>query len=111
MKIQQYSKQNIQKAIKHWQNILKQIDESKNLLLSALIKVFGSNDLVNTARININVLDNCFEIFNTYLFSSSLQKIPLQYESDSFIRKFLVQRKTNKCKIPKMFFWSSFCYM
>lgn len=43
-----YTKKQIVEAIKHWESLLKRIDESKNALLSELFAAFNTNDLLKS---------------------------------------------------------------
>ena len=101
-----YTKHQIVEAIKHWESVLKKMDESKNALLTELFSVFGSNDLLKTfnRKIDNKLLDDCYTILNKYLFSSKLLKLPLMYESNDKIRDFLIDRETNPNNIPNIFF-------
>ena len=88
------------------------MNESKNALLDELFAAFGSNDLLKlfNGRINKKLLDKCYNILNNYMFSSRLSKIPLIYESDVEIQKFLIQRNMKENEIPDLFFfWHTFC--
>ena len=102
----QYTKHQIVEAIKHWESVLKRMDESKNALLSELFVAFGSNNLLKpfNGRIDKKILDKCYNILNNFMFSSRLSKIPLIYESDVEIRKFLMQRNMKENEIPDLFF-------
>lgn len=101
-----HSRQQILEAIKYWKNVLKKMDESKNQLLDVLFKAFNTDNLLKPFNGNIDnrLLAKCFNILNRHFFSSKLKKIPLIYESDAKIRKFLVDRETNPNTIPKLFF-------
>lgn len=86
------------------------MNESKNALLSELFTAFNANDLLKpfNRRIDSKLLDDCYTILNKYLFSSKLPKLPLMYESDVEIRKFLMQRNMKENEIPDVFFWHTF---
>lgn len=77
-----YTKKQIVEAIKHWESLLKRIDESKNALLSELFAAFNTNDLLKSfnGRIDSKLLDDCYIILNKYLFLSKLPKLPLIYK-------------------------------
>lgn len=83
------------------------MDESNNALLDAFAKTFAIDNMLKTpcnVKMDANLLDRCFSILNEHFFLSSLPKIPLMYESDAAIRKFLMNRKTKRSKIPSLFF-------
>lgn len=102
----QYTYNQIIKSIRYWKNVLSVLNETKNELLSKLFETFGIDCLCKSNQCNINnlVINKCFDILNTYIFSSKLVKIPIIYSNDTNIRKFLLNRKTDSNSIPKTFF-------
>ena len=74
----QYSKHQIQEAIKHWQNVLKRMDESKSELLDACIEKFGE-DIVFDEHLSFNFtqnnIDALFDVLDHNVFNSKLHLI------------------------------------
>lgn len=80
-KNQTYTKKQIVEAIKHWQNVLKRMDESKSPLLDALIDKFGKQiveskkrNVVLTSKLCYDILD----VLNPIFFDGILQHIPIK---------------------------------
>ena len=89
MKVQ-YSKKQIIEAIKHWQNVLRSMNESKSLILDALCQKF-SKDFVKSPERNIILTPEiCYEILdalNPVLFDGILDHIPIKCMSFDAIIK------------------------
>ena len=86
---------------------MKKINESENQLMQALSNAFGKDKLFSRNfkdRFNEDFFNKCYNIFNKYFFFSKLDKIPIFYKSDNYIRNFLIDRKANKNDIPDLFF-------
>lgn len=73
-----YTKQQIIEAIKHWQNVLAKIDESRSLLLDAFANKFGSNVIYSKKPFMLNNAQalEIFSIVNKFLFDSRLVSFP-----------------------------------
>lgn len=82
------------------------MDENSNEMLNELFKLFKSNDLLQPykEKITAKTLNTCFNALNQHFFMSKLPIIPLMYENDSNIRKFLMQRNMKSSNIPDVFF-------
>lgn len=71
----QYTKKQILEAIKHWESVLKSMDESKSLLLDEFVKTFGE-DVVFANELNINItfknVKTIYDILNKNIFDNVL---------------------------------------
>ena len=83
MKIQKrHSRKQIIEAIKYWQNVLKQMDESKSPLLDAFTEEFGADVVFSRKPFDSNIENFylMFNIFNSYLFNNELDhSIEIKY--------------------------------
>ena len=106
LQMNQYTKTQIIKSIKYWQNKLQTINEVSNSLLQVLIDEFGKNKLISKVyktKFNIDFFNKCYNILNIYIFSSKLHQIPIYYKHEKIIRSFLLERGANESNIPKIF--------
>lgn len=83
------------------------MNEAKDQLLQALSDEFEKDKLFNKTYktvFNEDFFKRSYSILNEHFFSSRLSKIPIYYKSDTSIRNFLINRKTNKDDIPSLLF-------
>lgn len=73
----QYTKQQIVEAIKHWEYVLKRIDESEDSLHKSLYSLFGDRlyDPADRCALNAQLIKDVFAIFNAELFDNALQSL------------------------------------
>ena len=98
-----YSRKQIEQAIKHWQSVLKRIDESKSPLLDACSRkfgedvVFGSKDMLfNLNEDNIMAL---FAIIDKFVFESrlkTLDNLKVFVGNPSVLNKAILQYSNNE---------------
>lgn len=103
MKLQKrYSRRQIAEAIKHWQNVLKQLDESKSPLLDAFAEEFGADVVFSNQPFEMNdaIANRMFKILNDTLFDSKIPIVPVKYMSYDDICRYDCQFY-NKYKEPK----------
>ena len=85
-----HTKKQIEEAIKHWQGVLKRMDESKSPLLDALCKEFSEDVVMSTSQDIVLDQKTCNKIFNALnpvLFENRLAKIPMKCMNfDAIIR-------------------------
>lgn len=69
-----YTKQQIAEAIKHWESVLKRMDESKSPLLDEFAKTFGEDVVFSKYPFikDIKNINKMFDVFNLYLFDNKL---------------------------------------
>lgn len=76
-----HSRRQIVEAIKHWQNVLKQMDESiYNDVIDALINRFGKNLVLSKTHnyaLTQDDLDAIFKILNKYMFNNRIKPVPI----------------------------------
>ena len=72
-----YTKQQIVEAIKHWESVLKRMDESEDSLHKALYSLFGDRlyDPADRCALNAQLIKDVFAIFNAKLFDNALQSL------------------------------------
>ena len=104
----QYTKHQIVEAIKHWESVLKKMDETTHNLLSIFIDKYG-NDLVLTDNRSFN-FDNriayeLFDMLNNNVFNSKLPKTKIFYEAYNEI---IAELKRRKSIIPSNTFYGMF---
>lgn len=103
-----YTKQQIVEAIKHWESVLKMIDESAHDLLSIFVNKYG-NDLVlsdnRSFNLNNHIAYELFDILNDNIFNSKLPRIKILCEVYNEIVAELKHRKFN---IPSNTFYGMF---
>lgn len=97
-----YTKHQIVEAIKHWEFILKRMDESKSPLLDAFIEKFGEDVVINRKPYILSN-DSAIEIakiLNNFLFESKIVNFPeiqiLTYGQYCKVHKY---REMNFCKV------------
>lgn len=102
-----YTKKQIIKAIKHWESILKNIDESNNLI-SFLSNVYGNKTVISKSMnfsINTKIAYELFDILNEHLFDNKLSKCDICCDTyDNVISKL----KIRKSNIPTNDFYGMF---
>lgn len=102
-----HTRKQIIESIKHWENVLKSMNEAEYQLLQALSDEFSKSKLFSKTfktGFNEDFFRRCYGILNEHFFSSKLDNIPIYYKSDAEIRDFLIKRKNNKSEIPDLFF-------
>ena len=74
-----YTKHQIVEAIKHWESLLKRMDEKQQTLMSRLVKVFGE-DLVKNQHVNLSQsqVEQLYKILNNFVFDNILDDIPVK---------------------------------
>ena len=97
-----HTKQQIVEAIKHWESVLKRMDESKSLLLDAFIEKFGEDVVINRKPYILSN-DSAIEIakiLNDFLFESKIVNFPeiqiLTYGQYCKVHRY---REMNFCKV------------
>lgn len=82
-----HTKKQIQEAIKHWQNVLNQINESKNALISSLEQIFEKDLCSYDASFNAaNTSSYIFDTLNKFVFNGKLSNINIQFLTSSQIQ-------------------------
>lgn len=74
-----YTKHQILEAIKHWESVLKKMDESKSPLLDACIKQFSEDVVFDTSKMLFDLNEAnmlaLFAILDSFLFDSKLKSL------------------------------------
>lgn len=85
----QYSKKQIYEAIRYWENVLTQMNESKSKIIDALIKEFG-NDIIKYRScpfgLSQNYVQNIYDVLNSSMFTNKI-KVPIKYVPEQMIVK------------------------
>ena len=75
----QYTKKQIVEAIKHWESVLKRMDESKSPLLDACSKEFGEDVVFDSNKmlfvLNESNISKLFSILDSFIFASKLKTL------------------------------------
>ena len=82
----QYIKRQIVEAIKHWESVLKKIDESEVSMHKALYSLFGDRlyDSNDRCSLTVQLVKDVFAVFNAELFDNKLHSLdPLVLDTNN----------------------------
>ena len=97
-----YTKQQIAEAIKHWEAVLKRMDESKSLLLDSCSKEFGEDVVFDSSKmlfsLNESNISKLFSILDGFIFESKLKtldNLKIFVGSPSTLNKIILEYSNN----------------